>query len=154
MSFVGSSDVPQYCFLNAPRGSALLLALVALFILGIVMTAPMEPLVAHLVDQLDASDREDFEERAAIMEFEAMHSRDHAECLAMLDVLSRHPAAITGVTVMQVEIDGAMQWLLTTDIELAREHLAYLHGNELGVRNLQDVIDGYCRGIAVLTTAL
>ena len=55
---------------------------------------------------------------------------------------------------MQVEIDGAMQWLLTTDVQLAREHLAYLGGNELGVRDLKDVIDGYCRGIAILTTAL
>ena len=114
----------------------------------------MEPLVAQLVDQLDASDREEFEERAAIMEFEAEHSRDHAECLAMLDVLCRHPAAVTGVTVMQVEIGGAMQWLLTTDIQLAREHLAYLGGSERGVVELATVIDRYCRGIAVLTTAL
>jgi hypothetical protein len=118
------------------------------------MPAPMEPLVAKLVDQLDASNREDFEERAAIMEFDAGLSRDHAECLAVLDVLHRHPAAVTGVTVMQVEIDGAMQWLLTTDVQLAREHLAYLGGNELGVRNLRDVVDGYCRGVAILTTAL
>jgi hypothetical protein len=114
----------------------------------------MEHLVEQLVAKLDASDREDFEERAAIMEFDAGLPQGHAECLAVLDVLHRHPAAVTGVTVMQVEIDGAMQWLLTTDIRLAREHLAYLGGNELGVRNLKDVVDGYCRGLAILTTAL
>jgi hypothetical protein len=118
------------------------------------MQAPMEPLVAQLVEQLEVSDREEFEERAAIMEFDAGLSQAHAECLAVLDVLRRHPAAVTGVTVMQVEIDGAMQWLLTTDVQLAREHLAYLGGNELGVRNLKDVVDGYCRGLAILTTAL
>jgi hypothetical protein len=118
------------------------------------MQIPVEPLVAQLVERLDSSRREDWEERAAIMEFDAGLPQGHAECLAVLDVLHRHPAAVTGVTVMQVEIDGAMQWLLTTDIGLAREHLAYLGGNELGVRNLKDVVDGYCRGLAILTTAL
>lgn len=114
----------------------------------------MEPLVARLVDQLDVSRREDWEERAAIMEFEAMHSRAHAECLAMLDVLSRHPAAIAGVTVMQVDLGGVTSWILTTDVQLAREHLAYLGGRECGVVDLATVINGHCRGIAVLTTAL
>lgn len=118
------------------------------------MQAPMEPLVAHLVAQLDVSRREDWEERAAIMEFEAMHSRAHAECLAMLDVLCRHPAAVTGVTVMCVEIEGITHWLLTSDVQLAREHVAYLGGSERGVVDLATVINGHCRGIAVLTTAL
>lgn len=59
------------------------------------MNRPMDPLVADLLDLLDASLREDFEERAAILEFEAGYSRGHAECLALLDVLQRHPSVLT-----------------------------------------------------------
>lgn len=58
------------------------------------MPTPLNPLVAEMVEKLNANLREDFEERAAIMEFDGNLSRDHAECLALLDVLHRHPCAL------------------------------------------------------------
>ncbi|SFL28937.1 hypothetical protein SAMN05216302_10547 [Nitrosomonas aestuarii] len=58
------------------------------------MPAPINPLVAEMVAKLNVALREDFEERAAIMEFDAELSREHAECLALLDVLNRHPCAL------------------------------------------------------------
>lgn len=58
------------------------------------MNRPMDALVAEVVDLLDAQLREDFEERAGILEFDAGYSRGHAECLALLDVLRRHPAVL------------------------------------------------------------
>ena len=54
------------------------------------MKEPINPLVAEMVSKLNPALREEFEERAAIMEFEGKLSRDHAECLALLDVLHRH----------------------------------------------------------------
>jgi hypothetical protein len=51
----------------------------------------MDALVADMVKLLDANQREDFEERAAIIEFDANLPRAHAECLALLDVLRRNP---------------------------------------------------------------
>jgi hypothetical protein len=48
-----------------------------------------------MVSKLDPALREEFEERAAIMEFEGAMLRDHAECLALLDVLHRHPDALS-----------------------------------------------------------
>ena len=59
------------------------------------MTVPIDPLVAEMVNRLDENLREDFEERAAIIEFEANLPRAHAECLALLDVLRRHPEVLT-----------------------------------------------------------
>ena len=56
---------------------------------------PTDPIVATIVNQLDADLREDFEERAGIIEFEAQIPRAHAECLALLDVLRRHPEVLT-----------------------------------------------------------
>jgi hypothetical protein len=52
---------------------------------------PIDALVAEIVDQLDDDLREEFEERAAIIEFDAHVLRAHAECLALLYVLRRYP---------------------------------------------------------------
>ena len=71
----------------------------------------MDQLVADIVNQLAADLREDFDERAGIMEFDAGLPRAHAECLALLDVLQRYPAVLTGVTVLQADLYGQTQWL-------------------------------------------
>lgn len=113
---------------------------------------PQDALVADIVNQLDANLREDFEERAGIIEFDAKQPRAHAESLALIDVLRRHPGAISGVTVLQVEIDGATQWLLTTDLHFARQHLADIGAIEIDVLDPADAIDEQYDGIALLTT--
>lgn len=46
-------------------------------------------IVADLLGQLDERQREAYEERAGILEFDAGLTHDHAECLALLDVI-RH----------------------------------------------------------------
>ena len=56
---------------------------------------PKDKLVADIVSQLDPDWREEFEERAAIIEFDGKVPRAHAECLALIDVLLRHPEALT-----------------------------------------------------------
>jgi hypothetical protein len=62
------------------------------------MPTPLDPLVAEVVNQLDADLREDFEERAGILEFDANLPRAHAECLALLNVLLRHPECLLALT--------------------------------------------------------
>lgn len=116
------------------------------------METPMNSLVADIVSKLDARLREDYEERAAIMEFDAELPRAHAECLALLDVLHRNPAVLTGVTVLQVEVNGTMQYWLTTDPESARQHLSDTGGTEIGACDLKDVIDQQFNGIAALAS--
>ena len=58
---------------------------------------PTDALVAKIVNGLDEALREDFDERAAIIEFEAKVPRAHAECLALLALLCRHPEVIANV---------------------------------------------------------
>ena len=55
---------------------------------------PTDAIVADIVSKLDDNLREDFEERAGIIEFDGKLSRGHAECLALLDVLRRHPEVL------------------------------------------------------------
>ena len=65
-----------------------------------------QPIVSDLVARLDENLREAFEERAGIMEFDGGLSREHAECLALLDLYSRHPLAVLGVSLLGVEPTG------------------------------------------------
>lgn len=51
----------------------------------------MYPLVEAIITKLDTALREEFEERAAIIEYDAKVPRDDAEHLALIDVLQRHP---------------------------------------------------------------
>jgi len=58
------------------------------------MQPPIDPIVAEIVELLDENLREAFEERAAIIEYEAGKARAHAECLALLMILRRHPEVL------------------------------------------------------------
>jgi hypothetical protein len=70
------------------------------------MQSPLDPLVAEVVSQLDADLREDFEERAGIIEFDANLPRAHAECLALLNLLLRHPECLLTLTDRQSNKDS------------------------------------------------
>ena len=59
------------------------------------MQTPIDPVVAEVVELLGEDLREAFEERAAIIEYEAGKARAHAECLALIDLLLRHPEVLT-----------------------------------------------------------
>ena len=114
--------------------------------------SPTDPLVAELVDRLDPDQREAFEERAGIVQFDAGLPRDHAEALALLDVFCRHPSVLSSVTVLEIELDGGADWLLTTDLTYARRYVADVGGHEIAVRQLPDVLLTQYGGIAVLNT--
>lgn len=113
---------------------------------------PKDALVAEMVKELDADLREDFEERAAIIEFDAKLPRAHAECLALLDVLRRNPTVLTGVSVLKLELDGETQWVVTTDIQNTRRYLKDCGGIEIVVLDLSDIINEQYSGVAMLTT--
>lgn len=116
------------------------------------METPINALVDDMVNMLDDRLREDFNERAAIMEFDAELPRDHAECLALLDVLRRHPSALCGVTLIRVVMNGSDLWLLTTDIDRTRQHVDDIGGTKIVVCDLKDDIDQQFSGIAAMTS--
>jgi len=51
---------------------------------------PTHPIVANLVSRLDEAQREQFEERAGIFEFDASIDRQLAEALALLEMIRLH----------------------------------------------------------------
>ena len=114
------------------------------------MTTPNE-IVVGLVSRLDANVREAYEERAGIMEFDAKQPRALAEALALLDTLRRYPYALTGVTVLQVELDGERLWVLATDLDYVRKRLADIGATETGTGDLAETVKDQFGGTAVLT---
>ena len=54
--------------------------------------------ILDLVHRLNEDQREEFEERAAVREFDGGIPRELAECLALLDVYRRHPLAVLGLS--------------------------------------------------------
>jgi hypothetical protein len=106
--------------------------------------------VAELAERLDESHRELFEERAGIVEFDAGHSRVDAERLALLMLLQRHPAALLGVRALQMTLDGATRWALTTEVDRARLQLAERGAVDVHEVALADVLRAHPRAIAFI----
>ena len=113
---------------------------------------PSDHLVAEIVSRFDGTQIEEFNERAGIREFDALLPRTEAEALAALEILLRYPAILTGVSVLQAEIDGATHWLLSSDSNAARRYLVDTGGTEISAVNLADVIVYQYGGLAMLAT--
>ncbi len=75
---------------------------------------PLNPIVEALVHRLDANWLEEFEERAGILQFEAGHTRDLAEPLALLNVLHTSPLALVQAQCHLVQWAGKPVYLLTS----------------------------------------
>jgi hypothetical protein len=114
------------------------------------MKKPIDATVAELVDMLDDNLREMFEERAGIRQHLAGFSQAHAEALALLDVVNRHPDALSGVTVFAFELDGTTHWVVTTDRDYARRNDAGGAVAEVRRADLAAVLDERYFGAARL----
>jgi hypothetical protein len=77
----------------------------------------MYPIVKEFRDRLSADLRDLFEERAAICTWEGLLPEQEAEAYAALDVLQSHPWAITGLTVIQIDINNDTHWILASDAD-------------------------------------
>ena len=114
------------------------------------MPTPVDPLVAELVALLDGHLHEEFEERAGIVEFDGGKPRAHAECLALLNVIKNHPAALSRLAVMEIAFEGKTRWLLTSNLAQARTYLGRIGAKELGCRDPVDALNGPIKGLALL----
>lgn len=113
----------------------------------------LRPFAGNVLERCDEGQLDAWTERAAILEFEAgCQPRALAEALAVLDLLRRSPELLTGLVVLEIELDGATQWLLTTDLEMARRYLTDIGGTEIAVLDPSDVVKAQYGGVAMLCT--
>lgn len=113
---------------------------------------PQDALVADVLKLCDDNQLEAWSERAGIMEFSGGLRRGHSECLALIDTLRRWPSVLAGMTVLEVELGGATQWLLTLDLTQARRWAMHRGAVELAVLEPREVLRRQYRGVAMLTT--
>jgi len=125
------------------------------------MPIPNDSLVAVLVSKLDSDLLEAWEERASIMQFDALLPKGHAECLAMLDLLCRHPeilqSAASGpadVVVFQATVDQGSMWLLSADSNAGKQYLVDVGATAISECDLADVLNEQYGGLAMLATVL
>jgi hypothetical protein len=114
------------------------------------MQTTIDPIVTELVERLSMVLREEFEERAGIIEFDGGKSRAHAECLALLNVIKNHPAVLSGLVVMEIAFEGKTRWLLTNNHERAFTYLSRIGAKELGLHDPVEAMDGWIDGLALL----
>jgi hypothetical protein len=108
----------------------------------------MPSLIADLLDRLDTERRYEFEERAGTIEFDSKVPRDEAEAYALIDLLRSHPAALVGITALQVDHDDDTEFVLTADLDavdrhFGRESLAH-------IVDLAEVVRTHFGGLAVI----
>ena len=113
----------------------------------------LRPFAANVLERCDEGQLEAWGERAAILEFDAgCQPRALAEALTVLDLLRQSPWLLTGLVALEIELDGATQWLLTTDLEQARSYLADSGGIEIAMLDPSDVVRAQYGGVTMLGT--
>jgi hypothetical protein len=110
------------------------------------------PLVADLVARLSPDLREDFEERAAIMEFDSLQPREDAECFALIDVLRRHPGALLSGVIFRGRCGSSHRYVISTSEQLAQEALTKLGAVAIERVEFEYAIDDLLGGVAELIT--
>lgn len=113
-----------------------------------------EPLDAHvrkIVNQFDANRREAFEERAAIAQYDGNLDQEQAERLACLDILATYGLPCP-VQLLQVEMAGSTDWVLTTDVERTKAMLSELGGKHIAEVPVDVVVREQYGDLAVLGT--
>lgn len=56
------------------------------------------------------------------------------------------------LTCIEIELDGATEWLLTTDTSFARRYISDIQAKEIAARSIMNVIHEQYGGVALLTT--
>jgi hypothetical protein len=109
----------------------------------------MTSLIADLLERLDAERRYQFEEIAGTIEFDSNVPRDEAEAYALIDLLRSHPAALTGITALEVDHDGETDTVITTELDLVDRHF----GREslAHIVDLAEVVRTHFGGLARVT---
>ena len=111
------------------------------------------PFAGNVLSRLDDGQREHLMERSAILASEAgVQPPALCDALALLEVLRLYPAALTGLVALEIELDGASQWLLTVDLDQARNYLRDIGGTEIAVLDPADVLLAQYGGVAQLST--
>ena len=112
---------------------------------------PLDGHVRRIVAWLDTNRREAFEERAAIAQYDGNLDQEQAERLACLDILATYGLPCP-VQLLQIEMAGSTDWVLTTDVQATTATLAGLGGQHIVELPVDVVVRQQYGDLAVLGT--
>ncbi len=55
------------------------------------------------------------------------------------------------ITCLRIELDGSTEFVITTDLEYARKHMADIHAEVIAEEFIEEVIEQQYGGVAALT---
>lgn len=111
---------------------------------------PEDALVAEIVECFSDERRFEFEERAAIMEFDGGLSRAHAECLALIDLIHHDRLQLSDLQVVAFQRGEMTDWLLASNLAAAQAVIDQLGGMLVEVHRPADILHEQFDGVAML----
>ena len=111
----------------------------------------LNPLIASMVENLSTDLREDFEERAAIMEFDGDLEHTLAEALALLCLLHNHPYCLPPLVAVEVRLKGETHHVVTTTLGDTRLRIEAVGGVVVRVLDPVELIRAEFSDAAFLT---
>jgi uncharacterized membrane-anchored protein len=114
-------------------------------------SAPIDPVIADLLDRLTTQLLEEFSQRVEQLEFKADYPHRLQSCIDQVEALRRNLANQIHITCLRVELDGSTEFVLTVDLEYARKHLADIRVDVIAEEPIEEVIERQYGGVAALT---
>ena len=108
-------------------------------------------LIAELLERLATQLHSELKDRVEQIEFQADYPLRLESCIDLVESIRRNLSDLTGVTALQIEMDGQSEWLAVTNAQYVRAHLSDIHAKIIGEMDLRIVIDEQYAGCACLT---
>lgn len=104
-----------------------------------------------LLAQLATELQEELQQRIEQIEFQADYPVRLEQCVHLVETLRTELASQQNITCLRVELDGGTEFVLTTDMECARQHLADIHAVVLVEECITAIVEQQYGGVAALT---
>lgn len=114
-------------------------------------SAPIDPVIADLLDQLSKNLQDEFEQRLRSIEFQTDYPHRIWICIELVETLRRNLTSQIHMTCLRVALDGSTEFVLTTDLEYALKHLADNHAEVIAEESIKEIIKRQYDRIAALT---
>jgi hypothetical protein len=111
----------------------------------------IDPVIADLLNRLTGNLCEEFNERLGSIEFKTDYPVRLQGCINLMETLRGNLSGQKHITCLRVELDGSSEFVLTTDLEYARKHLADIHAVVIAEESIDEVVEREYGGVAALT---
>jgi hypothetical protein len=107
--------------------------------------------IADLLDRLTTQLQEEFRQRIDHLEFKADYPHRLQSCIDQVESVRRNLSDQIRITCLRVELDGSTEFVITSDMEYARKHLADIRAEVVAEESIEEIVEREYGGVAALT---